>query len=295
MARQKEGDTGTFHYHDNLNRAIRYCGRVLVDLIPKIYDSTRVIRILGYDGKPEQAKIDPNQPLAVQKTGAETIYNLGVGTYDVAISSGPSYNTLRAEAADSMAQMVQAQPELMSVIGDLLVKNMDWPGAEEISARLKLMLPKEIKDAEANKDVPPEIQQAMAQFDQAIQQKDQMIQQAANHIESLMGQIAALREGNELKEKEIIIKGVEAGTHTYDAETKRIVAVTPAMSPEEIQQIVIRTLADLARPDSVPLDQAPEPQPEQQDMGQQMPQMPPEQQQVPANAMPQMAETPIGQ
>ena len=281
MARQKEGDVGTFHYHDNLNRGIRYGGRVVVDLIPKTYDSTRVIRILGYDGKPEQVKIDPTQETAVQKTGAETIYNLNVGTYDVAISSGPSYNTLRAEAAESMTQMVQAQPELMAIIGDLLVKNMDWPGAEEISARLKLMLPKEIKDAEQNKDVPPEIQAALAQFDQAVQQKDMMIQQASDHIESLMAQIANLKEANELKEKEIIIKGVVAATGTYEAETKRLTAMEPAMSAEQIQQIVIQTLADLARPDAVPMEQA-EQVPEQPDMG--MPE------QATANAMPQMAD-----
>jgi hypothetical protein len=207
------------------------------------------------------------------------------------VSTGPSYNTLRAEAADSMTQMVQAQPELMAVIGDLLVKNMDWPGAEEISERLKLMLPKEIKDAEQNKDVPPEIQAALAQFDQAVQQKDAMIQQAADHIEKLMAENANLKEANDLKEKEIIIKGVEAATKTYSAETQRMTAVAPMMNEQQIAQIVIQTLADLARPDAVQMEQA-------EDMGQMEPMMEPmtePEQNESANAMPQMAENSMEQ
>jgi hypothetical protein len=122
LARQREGDVGTFHYHDNQNRGIRYCGRVLVDLIPKIYDSSRVIRILGYDGKPGEAQIDPNMPKASQILGAKSIYNLGVGTYDVTISTGPSYTTLRQEASEAMGRVIETNPALMPIIGDLLFK-----------------------------------------------------------------------------------------------------------------------------------------------------------------------------
>lgn len=196
MARQKEGDIGTFHYHDNLNRAIRHCGRILVDLIPKIYDSNRVVRILGYDGTPDQVQLDPNQSTASQKFGVQSIYNLGVGTYDVTISTGPSYTTLRQEAAESMVQMVQAQPELMQVIGDLMVKNMDWPGAEEISDRLKIMLPPQIQQAEQAKKkggMTPEMNAMMAGFEQAIQEKDMMLQEVSQQAEQLSKENESLK------------------------------------------------------------------------------------------------------
>jgi hypothetical protein len=137
MARQREGDTGTFHYPDNLNRAIRYLGRILVDLIPKIYDSRRVVHLLGEDGTPSTAQIDPDQQAAVQEMGGKKIYNLGVGLYGVDISAGPSYTTKRQEAVEAQMQMAQSYPPLMQIAGDIITRNMDWPGAEEIADRMK--------------------------------------------------------------------------------------------------------------------------------------------------------------
>lgn len=196
IARQREGDTGTFHYHDNLNRAIRHCGRIIIDLIPKVYDSTRVVRIMGYDGTTSEATINPTIQTASQKQGLQMMYNLGVGTYDVTITSGPSYNTLRQEATESMVTMIQAHPELMNVIGDLMVKNMDWPGAEEISKRLHMILPPPILEAEqkASMDkMPPEMQQAIQQFDMALKQKDQMLQQAGQQLQMIAAENEKLK------------------------------------------------------------------------------------------------------
>jgi len=225
LARQKEGDTGTFHYHDNLNRAIRHCGRILVDLIPKIYDTERVVRILGYDGKPDQVQINPNIPTASQKAGTQNIYNLGVGTYDVTITSGPSYNTLRMEAADSMMQLIQAHPDLMSVIGDVFVKNMDWPGAEEISERLKIMLPPQIQQAEQAKKqggMPPEMQAMIDGFQQAMQEKDMQLQQIMEETQKAMEENSSLKVQAKSKEDENAIKEREASIKEYEAETERL-------------------------------------------------------------------------
>lgn len=238
MARQREGDTGTFHYHDNLNRAIRHCGRIIVDLIPKIYDSKRVVRIMGYDGTMSEASLDPGLPTASQKQGLQMMYNPGVGTYDVTITSGPSYNTLRQEATESMVTMIQAHPELMNVIGDLMVKNMDWPGAEEISKRLHMVLPPPILEAEQKAvmdKMPPEMQQAIEQFDMAIKQKDETINAAANEIERLRVENDKLKTGHDLKAAEIQIKAQEAQISQFEAETARLVAIGNAQ-PEALQQ-----------------------------------------------------------
>ena len=249
LARQKEGDTGTFHYHDNLNRAIRHCGRILVDLIPKIYDTARVVRILGYDGTPDQVQISPDIPTASQKNGTQNIYNLGVGTYDVTISTGPSYNTLRMEAAESMMQLIQANPDLMSVIGDVFVKNMDWPGAEEISERLKIMLPPQIQQAEQAKKqggMPPEMQAMIEGFQQAMQEKDMRLQQIMEETQKAMEENAALKVQVKAKDEENNIKAAELIIKEYEAETDRLKVTQEAMTPEQLRHIVLSTLVDIS-------------------------------------------------
>lgn len=254
MARQREGDVGTFHYHDNLNRAIRHCGRVLVDLIPKVYDSGRVVRILGYDGTPDQVEINPNLPTASQKMGVKMMYNLGVGTYDVTISTGPSYNTLRQEAAESMVEMVQANPALMGVIGDLMVKNMDWPGADEIAARLALTLPPEIKAAEDAKkqgNESPEVLQIKAQAEQAIAVKDQQMQELMQQFQEVREELLRLKVGEETKRDEIQINAAKVEIDAYEAETKRMTAVSAAMTPEQVQLIVQQTIMDMMQPAAI--------------------------------------------
>lgn len=146
IARQHQADVGTFHYIDNLSRAIRHCGRILVDLIPKIYDTDRVARILGEDSTPDSVRINPEMPDAVteqqDENGAvQKIYNPSIGKYDVVCTTGPSYTTKRQEAAEAMSQVLQGNPGLWQVAGDLFVKNLDWPGAEELAERLKKMVP----------------------------------------------------------------------------------------------------------------------------------------------------------
>lgn len=135
--RRRSGDRGQFAYIDNLARALKYAGKVLVDLIPKIWDTARFIRIELDDGETELVKI--NEPF--EKDGKSHFYDLAAGTYDVVITAGLNYATQRIEAADNMVKFVQAFPDAAPVIGDLIAKNMDWPGAEEIAERLKKLLP----------------------------------------------------------------------------------------------------------------------------------------------------------
>lgn len=242
IARQREGDTGTFHYHDNLARAIRHLGRILVDLIPKVYDSKRVLRIIGQDGETSNVTIDPALPRASAKLGKQTIYNLNVGIYDVTVSSGPSYTTKRQEAAEGMAQIFQGNPQLMSVIGDLFFRNLDWPGAEDIADRMKLMLPQNIQQAEQKDgEQSPEVAAVVAQAQQAIEQKDQSLQQAVEYIKQLQADMAELKakadskEGDtqakmgelQIKQAELMLKEQEAQIKGFQAETDRMTVTNP--------------------------------------------------------------------
>jgi hypothetical protein len=234
LAREKQGDTGTYHYVDNLARAIRHITRQLVDMIPKIYDTERIARIVGLDGEVDMVKINPQQPNPVNEirdvnTGIliEKIYNPGVGRYDVVVTTGPSYMTKRQEAMDAMSQILQGNPQLWSVAGDLFVKNMDWPGAEELAARLaKTIDPKLLEDG----DKDPALQAAEQQIQAMGAELDQMAQMMQNFQKSV--------EVQDLERKNF-----EAEVKAYQAETQRISAVSAGMTPEQIQDIVMGTIA----------------------------------------------------
>jgi len=182
MARQREGDVATFHFIDNLARAIRHTGRILIDLIPKVYSAERVIRVLGEDGSPRSVQINSGQPQPVMGPDGKpqvdeygeaimAMHDLTVGKYDLTVTTGPSFTTRREEAAMQMTEFVRAFPAAAPVIGDILAMNLDWPGADEIAERLK-----KINPALKDQGIPPEVQQMIQQGQQAIQGLTQKVQ-----------------------------------------------------------------------------------------------------------------------
>jgi hypothetical protein len=181
-ARQQEGDTANFHYIDNLSRSIEQLGRIVVDMIPRIYDTPRQARIVGEDGEQSFVKVDPEMSQAVAKQGKKVVaINPNVGAYDVRVKAGPSYTTLRQESAEQIAQMIQAAPDLMPIIGDVWVRMQDWPEGEKIAQRLKSMLPPQIQqmEAEDGPEIPPEIMGQLQQLQQQNQQLQQALEAAA--------------------------------------------------------------------------------------------------------------------
>jgi len=154
MARQREGDVANYAYYDNLARALMYAGRVIVDLIPHIYDTARIERILGEDDSEEQVQF--NKPFIDKKTGKEMLFDLTVGKYDVIVSIGPSYSSQREEAADGMLHFFEVLPDPGKIlVADLIVSNLDWPGADKFEERLKLLLPPQVSGGEDGQGPPP--------------------------------------------------------------------------------------------------------------------------------------------
>jgi hypothetical protein len=225
LARERQADTGTYHYVDNLARAIRFSTRQIIDLIPKVLDTKRIARIMGVDGEVDQVEIDPEQPEAKKDiidpdTGAviKSIFNPGVGKYDVCVITGPSYTTKRQEAAESMSALMQGNPELWAVAGDLLVKSMDWPGAEKLSERLRRTIdPKLLSD-----QPPPEVLQAQQQIEAMGQQMEAMRKMLENVQTSF-------------EQQELDIK-------KFDVETKRIAALQESMTEMQMQDTIMGTL-----------------------------------------------------
>lgn len=180
------GELGSFHYTDNASRSLKFTGRQLIDLIPKFYDARRVVTILREDDSEETVTIEPNLKAPHQtKPGimgrVEKLYNPSLGKYDVALSTGPSFQTKREEAREHMIKFMQAVPNSAPLVADLVAKNMDWPGADEIANRFAAMLPPHLLQRDMN-EFPPEAKALIGSLTQQLQQAQQQLKAAAAQI-----------------------------------------------------------------------------------------------------------------
>ena len=182
QGQQMQIDMTNFHYYDNLTRSIAHTGRIILDLIPKIYSSERVMRIIGDDGKPELTTINQKTGKQDENGIEEILNNVTVGEYDVVMETGPGYNTKRQEAVDSMMTLLAADPNLMAQAGDLIFRNMDFPGAEIIADRLASVNPLAQIDDKSN--IPPQVQMQLANSQQQMQAMQQQIQQMGMMIKN---------------------------------------------------------------------------------------------------------------
>lgn len=230
LALQRQGDVGSFHFVDNMSRSIRYLGRILLDLIPKVYNTDRIVRVMGVDGEPKTVQTGtaplptaspmgpppgapmlpqgaPGMPPAApqgpppmidpatgQPMNLAKIYDLSLGKYDCIVEAGPSFTSRREEAANQMLELIRALPQAAGVIGPMLAKNLDWPDAEEIADGLRQAA------AQANqpKQSGPNPQQVMAEL-QAKSQTDMARIQAESQAKQQAAQSDAQLEMQKLQ------------------------------------------------------------------------------------------------
>lgn len=219
MARQREGDIANLTFHDNANAALLEAGDVLNQLLPQIYDATRVVRTVGEDEAVKFVKLnDPMDPNAV---------DLSIGMFDVALSTGTSYTTRRVEAAQAMMDAIQVWPQLMSVAGDLVAKAQDWPGAEKLAERLKKTIPPHyLEEGEEGGGLgvtPEQLQQMQEELQKLKAENDEY----------------KLKQHNKEREHEI---------DEYNAETQRIRALTDhEVDANELGMKYLQTIIDGAK------------------------------------------------
>jgi hypothetical protein len=250
LARQRQGEEGTSHFLDNLSRSIEHTGRILLEWIPVYYDAPRMLRINGLDDQPHDVVVHAGQSDAAQKM-AEPLkqnikmgrpFDLGVGRYDVSISTGPSYQSRRQESVESLIELVRAYPNLLPAVGDILMENMDWPGARQLAQRMKRMVPPELQDPpDGQDDIPPQVQQQMAQMKQQLEETMAALQEAQTTIQTKGQELAHKGE----IEKEMIaskerleeLKAANAMT-ILQAEIKRDTSL--AMLKSQLEEISLR-------------------------------------------------------
>jgi hypothetical protein len=263
-ARQRQSDNATAHYTDNQAKGIRQVGRIVLDLIPKIYDTERVTKIMHEDGSDADVHLDPNaqqahqhvamtpggpQPISPAQakqsddddndtTDVRVIFNPSVGKYDVEADVGPSFGTQRQEAFNAFSQIMAQNKEAFQVVGDFWAQNADFPGADALADRLRRGLPPQYKPGPS-----PQEQQLQQQLQQTTQLAQQTLQKADAHIATLQAQVVHLQEQAKDKQQEIAIDD-------YEAETDRLKAVG-AIDPVALQMVVRQMVQDMLATDLV--------------------------------------------
>lgn len=255
LARERQGDVANFHFQDNLSRAIRYCGQVLVEIIPSIYSPSESVRILGEDQKENVINLTQEDGGSAYRKGIDgqpELYNLAVGKYDVEVKTGPSYGTQREETRETLIEIMRQVPDAAPFIGDVLLDHMDFVGADKIAKRLKHLLPPEVQKAESdevtNADNPEAAalqQQLQAkdvenqQMQQAVMAEIQKIQQETEQLKRENAQIKAnnqtemakLEIEGQVKGRELVLKEKESDRKDRELALKEAQAVTEAQKP----------------------------------------------------------------
>lgn len=223
-ARQRQGDTATYHYIDNLAIAIRFTGRILIDLIPKIYDTERVVQLLASDGSVNDdappVTIDPKAKQALteqqdqQGKVVARIFNPNVGRYDVDADIGPDFATRRQETFSALMQLVKEDSAILPVVGDILFRAADFAMADEIATRMRNMVP----------------EQALGGPSVQTQQMQQQLQQAHGQLAQLAGNLQKAVEALADEKR-------KSGVDAYNAETKRL-AVGVDVDPMSLAPVI---------------------------------------------------------
>jgi Phage P22-like portal protein len=210
MGQQNQVDLSNFHFYDNMTRSIRHTGKIILDLIPKIYDTQRVMRIIGSDGQPDMTTINEKDAVG------EVLNDVTVGEYDVVMDTGPGFQSRRQQAVESMMPLLTGNAELFNIAGDLVFRNMDFPGADVIADRLAAMNP--MAQLDEKSDIPPQAQMELAQSKQMIQQLQQQLQVAGLEINN-RSQVAQIKEEGATRRKLMEVTAKAHNTETM-AEVK---------------------------------------------------------------------------
>lgn len=243
-ARQRQGENATYHFIDHLALAVRFVGRIVLDLIPKVYDTKRVLQVLGRDDSIMKVEVDPGAPQPHQKVQdpeaddynpakIAAILNPNVGRYDVISDVGPSYGTQRQEAFNAFSQILSQNKEAFMLVGDLWAESADFPGSDKMADRLKNMIPQQAKGGPS-----PEEQARMMAMQEAAQEGQQQIEQLHGALQAANQKLADQTE--DLRRKD------------FEAETDRMAAVGK-IDPEALKPVIREMVSQLVGEAIVPL------------------------------------------
>lgn len=251
-ARQRQGDRATYHFIDSQAIAVALTGKMIVDLIPKIYDTERIIQIMARNGKQKKIQIAPNAADAHQQLPQDTtvdpakrveeiIFNPNIGTYDIQADTGPSFATKRNEGFNALTQIASQNKDFMNMIGgDIYFKNADFPDSDILAERYARIIPPNVR----GEGPDPQTEQVMHQASDKIEQLTKLLTDAQQKLADRDRELT-------IKENEFKMKGnveiLEQLRLDYDALNKRLTALGnsgPAVSVEQIQPLVRQAIVE---------------------------------------------------
>jgi hypothetical protein len=237
IARQREGDTANFVYIDNLSKSIQYTGEIISDLLPHIYDTARVVRVIGNDGIEKYQKV--NAVIVDAATGRPQILNdLSAGKYDITVDTGPSFSTRRAEFVELMNTLFQSNPQAFTVFGDLFFKAMDAPQAQELAERAKLLLPPPLQQKLAQQDGKGDPAMLMQQMQQQMEEQKRAIEEEAAKVQNekteVDAQLARLEAKRQQMQAEFQASTAKLDAHAANMEAERLRRLLQIQSTEQI-------------------------------------------------------------
>lgn len=230
-ARQRQGDRATYHFIDNQAIAIRFTGKILINLIPKIYDTPRIKKILASNGDRINVKVDTSAEAAYQdvtdknnpqmdngKKIKEVIFNPDFGMYDIQADTGPSFATKRMETAAALGQIVSADKDFLKIGGDVYFRNLDFPGADTLAERYSNIIPPQVK----GEGLPPQVEEIMHKSTDMIQGLQSQVADLTQQVKDKTTELTQKGQRLDLDFKD---KTAEHARLDYEAETKRAAAL----------------------------------------------------------------------
>lgn len=225
-----QSEQSNYHFYDNLTRSIKHGWRIILDYAPKVYDTRRVMRIIGDDGKPDLVTINDKQTI----NGVEQVLNdVTVGEYDVVMETGPGSNTKRETAVEAMSMIAASDKEFMAKAGDIYFRNMDFPGSQEIADRYAASNP--LAQINKKSDIPPAAQIKIKQLEQRLQQAEGLLKQAADEIKH-KHDLETQRQEGETRREGMRLEG-EAHERLVSTATKRHDVETRALTAQNVAEI----------------------------------------------------------
>ena len=232
-SRKEQGEAATANFPAHLAAGISQVGKLVMEMIPKLIDTKRQLRILGIDQTPGSVTIDPGQEAPMVETPQGLSINPNVGKYDVRVVVGASFSTQRAQAQAAFTEMMRAAPALMPAIAPLWAQTLDIPHADKLAQVLTAVAPPEVKGVlQPEADNKPNTAELIAK----VQELSAALEEAIAHAKDAQGEADELRAGEEAKQAETAVKSRELDIKAYDSETKRL-QVTGA-NEEQIKAIV---------------------------------------------------------
>lgn len=272
-ARKEQGEASTAHFPAHLSASIAQVGRIVMQMIPKLIDGKRQLRILGIDGTIGEVTVNPKQEAAVQETDKGLSINPNVGHYDVRVVVGAAYSTQRSQAQEAFTEMMRANPAMTPAIAPLWAQTLDVPHADKLAQVLTAVAPPEVKAVlqpqDSEEPSTAELTAKVTQLSQALEAAIQEAQQAQQEVDEAHAEARQAKAAADAKEDEVAIRA-------YDALTKRLQVMGATITPEAVQALVQQTIAaTMAQPQ--PSEEAQEMPEPMEAMAPEMPEVPEEQ------------------